>query len=52
MDKYVKRTQRDYNMSFKLNVVKEIESGSLSTAGTCKKYVIQITPSNIIFIFV
>ncbi|NOJ76217.1 transposase, partial [Empedobacter stercoris] len=24
---YVKRTQRDYSMSFKLNVVKEIESG-------------------------
>ncbi|AWL77738.1 hypothetical protein DKB58_01555 [Capnocytophaga canimorsus] len=31
MDKYVKRTQRDYSMSFKLNIVKEIESGSLHT---------------------
>lgn len=36
MDKYVKRTQRDYSMSFKLNIVKEIESGSLSTCGACK----------------
>lgn len=41
MDKYVKRTQRDYSMSFKLNIVKEIESGSLSTCGACKKYGIQ-----------
>ncbi|AWL79447.1 hypothetical protein DKB58_00005 [Capnocytophaga canimorsus] len=38
MDKYVKRTQRDYSMSFKLNIVKEIESGSLSTCGACKKH--------------
>ncbi|WGU71251.1 transposase [Capnocytophaga canimorsus] len=41
MDKYVKRTQRDYSMSFKLNIVKEIESGDLSTCGACKKYGIQ-----------
>ncbi|WP_210766896.1 hypothetical protein [Empedobacter stercoris] len=38
---YVKRTQRDYSMSFKLNVVKEIESGELSTVGACRKYGIQ-----------
>ena len=38
---YVKRTQRDYSMSFKLNVVKEIESGKLSTVGACRKYGIQ-----------
>jgi len=39
--KYVKRTQRDYSMSFKLSVVKEIESGELSTVGACRKYGIQ-----------
>ena len=38
---YVKRTQRDYSMSFKLSVVKEIESGELSTIGACRKYGIQ-----------
>lgn len=38
---YVKRTQRDYSMSFKLSVVKEIESGELSTVGACRKYGIQ-----------
>lgn len=38
---YVKRTQRDYSMSFKLSVVKEIESGELSTTGACRKYGIQ-----------
>ena len=38
---YVKRTQRDYSMSFKLSIVKEIESGELSTTGACRKYGIQ-----------
>ena len=38
---YVKRTQRDYSMSFKLSVVKEIECGELSTVGACRKYGIQ-----------
>ncbi len=38
---YLKRTQRDYSMSFKLSVVKEIESGELSTHGAKKKYGIQ-----------
>src|SRR5690554_7395771 len=38
---YVKRTQRDYSMSFKLSVVKEIELGELSTTGACRKYGIQ-----------
>ena len=38
---YVKRTQRDYSMSFKLSVVKEIESGELSAIGACRKYGIQ-----------
>ena len=38
---YVKRTQRDYTLAFKLNVVKEIESGGLSTLDAKKKYGIQ-----------
>jgi hypothetical protein len=39
---YVKRTQRDYSLSFKLNVIKEIESGNLSTIGACSKLVKKI----------
>jgi transposase-like protein len=38
---YVKRTSKDYSMSFKLQVVKEVESGELSAAGAKKKYGIQ-----------
>lgn len=38
---YVKRTQRDYTLTFKLNVVKEIETGELSTSDAQKKYGIQ-----------
>ena len=38
---YQKRTQRDYTLTFKLNVVKEVESGELSTIGACRKYGIQ-----------
>lgn len=38
---YVKRSQKDYSMSFKLEVVKEIESGILSTIGASRKYGIQ-----------
>lgn len=38
---YVKRTQCDYTLTFKLNVVKEIESGELSTTAACRKYGIQ-----------
>lgn len=38
---YVKRSQRDYSMSFKLEIVKEIESGSLSTTRACRQYGIQ-----------
>ena len=29
-NKYVKRTQKDYSMSFKLSVVREYESGNYS----------------------
>ena len=39
--KYVKRTQKDYSMSFKLGVVKEIESGELSVTGAKRKYGVQ-----------
>jgi transposase-like protein len=39
--RYVKRTQKDYTMSFKLQVVQEIESGELSTHSACRKYGIQ-----------
>ena len=38
--KYVKRTQKDYSMSFKLSVVSEIERGDISKTGVtakCKK---------------
>lgn len=38
---YVKRTQKDYTMSFKLQVVQEVESGKLSRKGACRKYGIQ-----------
>ncbi|KDN55941.1 transposase [Flavobacterium seoulense] len=38
---YVKRTQKDYSMSFKLQVVQEIEQGGLSTHSACRKYGIQ-----------
>ena len=39
--RYVKRTQKDYTMSFKLKVVQEIEQGSLSTHQACRNYGIQ-----------
>ena len=38
---YVKRSQRDYSMSFKLSVVNEIESGLLSVTEAKNKYGIQ-----------
>ena len=37
----VKRTQKDYSLSFKLQVVQEIESGELSIIGALQKYGIQ-----------
>ncbi len=40
-NQYVKRTQRDYTMSFKLAVVQEVESGSISIKGAMRKYGIQ-----------
>jgi len=38
---YVKRTQKDYSLSLKLQVVQEIERGELSTTGATRKYGIQ-----------
>lgn len=38
---YVKRTQKDYSLSFKLQVVQEIESGALKRTDACRKYGIQ-----------
>lgn len=38
---YVKRTQRDYSMSFKLQVVQEIERGELGINAATRKYGIQ-----------
>jgi transposase len=38
---YVKRSQKNYSMSFKLQVVQEIEQGELSTTGAKQKYGIQ-----------
>lgn len=38
---YVKRSQKDYSMSFKLQLVSEIEQGLLSTTSAQKKYGIQ-----------
>lgn len=38
---YVKRTQKDYSHSFKLQVVEELEEGNLSRKGAMRKYGIQ-----------
>jgi len=38
---YVKRTQKDYSMSFKLQVVQEIERGELGVTASMRKYGIQ-----------
>ncbi len=38
---YVKRSQKDYSLSFKLQVINEIERGELSTTGAVRKYGIQ-----------
>lgn len=38
---YEKRSQKDYSMSFKIEVVKEIESGLISTTGAQRKYGVQ-----------
>ncbi len=38
---YVKRTQKDYPMSFKLRVVQEVERGEVSIGSAKRKYGIQ-----------
>ena len=38
---YTKRTQKDYSLSLKLQVVKEIEQGKISTSSAQRKYGIQ-----------
>ena len=38
---YIKRTQKDYSLSLKLQIVKEIESGKLGISECRKKYAIQ-----------
>ena len=40
-NEYVKRTQKDYTLAFKLQVVSEIERGELSCRGATRKYGIQ-----------
>lgn len=40
-----KRTQKDYTLAFKLQVVEEVESGQLSQHGVCRKYGIQARSS-------
>jgi transposase len=39
--RYVKRTQKDYTMSLKLEIVQEIERGQLTVSQATKKYGIQ-----------
>jgi len=40
-NKYLKRTQRDYSLAFKLQVVNEVEKGHLTWKQSQKKYGIQ-----------
>ncbi len=40
-NQYVKRSQRDYSMSLKMQIVQEIEQGELSTTSAMRKYGIQ-----------
>ena len=39
--RYVKRTQKDYTMAFKLQIVQEIEQGRISISQVKKDYAIQ-----------
>lgn len=39
--KYVRRSQKDYSMSFKLQVVQEVEHNQISVNGAQRKYGIQ-----------
>jgi len=41
-NKYVRRTSKDYSMPFKMQVVREVESGELRICAATRKYGIQI----------
>jgi transposase-like protein len=41
VNQYVKRNQRDYTLTFKLQVVQEVESGQIGVTGAKFKYGIQ-----------
>lgn len=41
INQYLKRTQKDYSLSFKLSVVREVESGSIGNRAAMRKYGIQ-----------
>lgn len=43
---YVRRTQKDYSLSFKFQVVGEVERGELTIGGAARKYGIQ-NPSTV-----
>jgi len=40
-NQYLKRSQKDYSLSFKLAVVREVESGAIGTRAALRKYGIQ-----------
>lgn len=40
-NQYVKRSQKDYSLSFKLGVVQEVENGLISNRAAMRKYGIQ-----------
>ncbi|UTA69877.1 MULTISPECIES: helix-turn-helix domain-containing protein [Emticicia] len=42
---YVKRTQKDYSLSFKLQIVQEIERGKITASEATKQYGIQCRKS-------
>ncbi|TWI03358.1 hypothetical protein IQ05_00300 [Flavobacterium tiangeerense] len=42
VSRYVKRTQKDYSMSFKLQIVQEIEHGQLSTTEATNNIVFNV----------
>lgn len=41
MNQYVKRTQRDYSLSFKLSVVEQVEKGEMTHRQAHERYGIQ-----------
>ena len=44
------RTQKEYTLAFKLQVVEEVESGHLSQKATCRKYGIQATSTILVWL--